>query len=191
MLPVQPRGHWLRYRHSTGPTYALTRWCRSTLESLRLASRSFAEPSSHKRRPVNVVDAQFSVQYAVAAAPIDRQLALPLFAPERIVAQDLRAMMDKTSCYTTPKLNRNYPRERPTEVSITLSRWSHPHQCGPSTVGRPSKPDDIRPAAGEVQRTGFRRAVGICRGIALWDSRAVVGASQHHGVDCGGRPPQH
>jgi 2-methylcitrate dehydratase PrpD len=79
-----------------------------------------AEPTQHKRRPVNVVDAQFSVQYAVAAALIDRQLALPQYAPERIIKPDVRAMMDKTRCYTKPDLNKNYPKEWPTEVAITL-----------------------------------------------------------------------
>jgi 2-methylcitrate dehydratase PrpD len=80
-----------------------------------------AEPTQHKRSPVNVVDAQFSVQYAVAAALIDRQLALPQYAPERIVAPDVRALMDKTRCYTRPELNENYPKEWPTEITITLT----------------------------------------------------------------------
>jgi 2-methylcitrate dehydratase PrpD len=150
------------------------------LESLRLASRSFAEPSSHKRRPVNVVDAQFSVQYAVAAAPIDRQLALPLFAPERIVAQDLRAMMDKTSCYTTPKLNRNYPRERPTEVSITLADGRILTSAAPQPSGDPQNPmtsDQLRAKFNALASAALSAsAAASLYGIAerLWELPSIT-----------------
>lgn len=115
-----------------------------------------AEPTDHKRRPVNVVDAQFSVQYAVAAALIDRKLALPQYEPDRIVSPDVRAMMDKTRCYSRPELNTNYPKEWPTEVTITMNDG----RTLKSNVKQPSG-DATNPITAERLRAKFEGLASV------------------------------
>jgi 2-methylcitrate dehydratase PrpD len=139
-----------------------------------------AEPTEHKRRPVNVVDAQFSVQYAVAAALIDRQLALPQYATERIVAADVRAMMDRTRCYSRPELNKNYPKEWPTEVTMTLtdgrtltSRVQQPS----GDPSNPISPDRLRSkfeglASVALSAPATQRLYGLAR--QLWELPSVT-----------------
>jgi 2-methylcitrate dehydratase PrpD len=134
-----------------------------------------AEPTEHKRRPVNVVDAQFSVQYAVAAALIDRTLALPQYAPERIVRPDVRAMMDKTRCYTQPDLNKNYPKEWPTEVAITMAdgrKLTSRVQQPSGDPSHPISPDRLRSkfeglASVALSASATQRLYGLAR--QLWE----------------------
>jgi 2-methylcitrate dehydratase PrpD len=129
---------------------------------------------------VNVVDAQFSVQYAVAAALIDRQLALPQYATERIVAADVRAMMDRTRCYSRPELNKNYPKEWPTEVTMTLtdgrtltSRVQQPS----GDPSNPISPDRLRSkfeglASVALSAPATQRLYGLAR--QLWELPSVT-----------------
>jgi 2-methylcitrate dehydratase PrpD len=139
-----------------------------------------AEPTEHKRRPVNVVDAQFSVQYAVAAALIDRQLALPQYATERIVAADVRAMMDRTRCYSRPELNKNYPKEWPTEVTITLTDGRTLTSRVQQPSGDPSNPistDRLRSkfeglASVALSAPATQRLYGLAR--QLWELPSVT-----------------
>jgi 2-methylcitrate dehydratase PrpD len=139
-----------------------------------------AEPTQHKRRPVNVVDAQFSVQYAVAAALIDRQLALPQYAPERIVAPDVRAMMDKTRCYSRPELNKNYPKEWPTEITITLTdgrKLTSMVQQPSGDTHNPISPDRLRSkfeglASVALSPSATQRLYGLAR--ELWDLPGIT-----------------
>lgn len=139
-----------------------------------------AEPTEHKRRPVNVVDAQFSVQYAVAAALIDRQLALPQYAPERIVAPDVRAMMDKTRCHTRPDLNKNYPKEWPTEITITLTdgrTLTSKVQQPSGDPQNPITPEQLRSkfeglAASVLSVSGTQRLYGLAR--QLWELPSIT-----------------
>jgi 2-methylcitrate dehydratase PrpD len=139
-----------------------------------------AEPTQHKRRPVNVVDAQFSVQYAVAAALIDRQLALPQYAPERIIGADVRAMMDKTRCYSRPELNKNYPKEWPTEITITLTdgrKLTSMVQQPSGDPQNPISPDRLRSkfeglASVALSAPATQRLYGLAR--QLWELPSIT-----------------
>lgn len=139
-----------------------------------------AEPIQHKRRPVNVVDAQFSVQYAVAAALIDRKLGLPQFAPERIVARDVREMMDRTRCYTRPDLNTNYPKEWPTEITISLAdgrKLTSKVQQPSGDVTNPITPERLRAkfeglASVALSAPATQRVYELAR--QLWDLPSIT-----------------
>jgi 2-methylcitrate dehydratase PrpD len=79
-----------------------------------------AEPLEAKRRPRNVVDAQFSMPFGAAVA-LARGQALPADHDEASLADPaLHALMDRVHPYRDPSLDARYPAQWPAEVTIEL-----------------------------------------------------------------------
>lgn len=77
-----------------------------------------AEPAEAKRKPQNMVDAQFSMPYAAATAIYRRSAFLDEYSPELIQSPEMQALMDKVECYSDPELDREFPRKWPCRVEI-------------------------------------------------------------------------
>jgi 2-methylcitrate dehydratase PrpD len=79
-----------------------------------------AEPLAVKRRPRSVVDAQFSIHFASAAAIMRRAVTLADYKPDRMFSPEMHAMMDKVDCVHAPELDSLFPKLWPAKVEITL-----------------------------------------------------------------------
>jgi 2-methylcitrate dehydratase PrpD len=78
------------------------------------------EPLAAKRRPGSVVDAQFSLPFAIAVA-LERGVASPdEFVPATFEDARVRALMDRVVPVPDPELDTVYPRAWPSWVRITL-----------------------------------------------------------------------
>jgi 2-methylcitrate dehydratase PrpD len=79
-----------------------------------------AEPEAAKRRPANVVDAQFSMPFGAAVALL-RGHALPADHDDASLADPaIQAMMDRVHPYRDPALDAEYPARWPAEATIEL-----------------------------------------------------------------------
>ena len=79
-----------------------------------------AEPLAAKRRPANVVDAQFSMPFGAAVALL-RGHALPADHDAASLADpQLHALMDRVEPYRDPELDARYPAQWPAEVTVEL-----------------------------------------------------------------------
>jgi 2-methylcitrate dehydratase PrpD len=79
-----------------------------------------AEPLAVKRRPRSVVDAQFSIHFASAAAIMRRAVTLADYKPDRMFSPEMHAMMDKVDCVHAPELDSLFPKLWPANVEIAL-----------------------------------------------------------------------
>ncbi len=69
------------------------------------AAKVLAEPVDRKRRPTNVVDAQFSLPYAVATAVVKRGVGLRDYGPEAIVNPAVLEVAQKVTVKVYPEFN--------------------------------------------------------------------------------------
>lgn len=77
-----------------------------------------AEPIARKRRPRNVVEAQFSAPFAVALA-LTRGAAGPdLYTEATIADPTIRSLMARTTCQRDPALDAAYPHRWPAWVQV-------------------------------------------------------------------------
>lgn len=79
-----------------------------------------AEPLSVKRRPRSMVDAQFSVHFAVATALLKGAVTLADYQPERLGAPEVLALMDRVECVHRPDMDALFPRIWAASVEIAL-----------------------------------------------------------------------
>lgn len=79
-----------------------------------------AEPVTQKRRPASVVDAQFSVHFAVAVAVLNRQVGLSEYQVENLHAPEIIALMDRVTCEPAPDLDALFPQQWSARVEIVL-----------------------------------------------------------------------
>jgi 2-methylcitrate dehydratase PrpD len=79
-----------------------------------------AEPLAVKRRPRSVVDAQFSIHFAVATAATRRRVAMPDYRPECLASAELHALMDRVECVHQPDLDAHFPELWPATVAMVL-----------------------------------------------------------------------
>jgi 2-methylcitrate dehydratase PrpD len=79
-----------------------------------------AEPAAAKRRPVTVVDAQFSMFHAVAVALLDGAALLDQFTAERVADPHVRALAAAVDVVAVPDLEALYPRRYPARVRVRL-----------------------------------------------------------------------
>ncbi|MQB02349.1 MAG: hypothetical protein GEU78_19345 [Actinobacteria bacterium] len=68
-----------------------------------------AEPAEAKRAPRSVVDAQFSLPFAVAVALIHGRAGLDEYQPEVIASDAVREVMERVECVGDAELDRHYP----------------------------------------------------------------------------------
>jgi 2-methylcitrate dehydratase PrpD len=109
--------------------------------------RLVAEPLAAKRRPANVVDAQFSLPFGAAIALL-RGRAMPADHDEAALANpDVQTLMDRVHPYRDPELDARWPAQWPAEVTIELhdgralhARVDHPK----GDPENPLSPDELR-----------------------------------------------
>jgi 2-methylcitrate dehydratase PrpD len=78
------------------------------------------EPAERKRQPLSVVDMQFSLPFGVAAALVKRRAGLAEFTLDMLNDPEVRALMPKVGYARDPELEKNYPKEWPAWVRVTL-----------------------------------------------------------------------
>jgi 2-methylcitrate dehydratase PrpD len=99
-----------------------------------------AEPIEHKRNPRNIVDAQFSAPYAVAAALVFGTGGIDAYREERLEDPRVRDLMSRTDCYQDPALDAVYPRQWPAAVEIELRDGRRLATRVPYATGEPENP---------------------------------------------------
>jgi 2-methylcitrate dehydratase PrpD len=99
-----------------------------------------AEPEAAKRRPANVVDAQFSMPFGAAIALL-RGHALPSdHADASLADPGVHALMDRVHCYRDPALDALWPAHWPAEVTIELRGGRAVRQRVEHPKGDPENP---------------------------------------------------
>lgn len=78
------------------------------------------EPAERKVQPRSVVDAQFSLPFGVAVALVKRQAGLDEFTPFMLQDAAVRTTMPKVGYVCDPELEKNYPKEWPAWVRVSL-----------------------------------------------------------------------
>ncbi|MGE0682777.1 MAG: MmgE/PrpD family protein [Candidatus Binatia bacterium] len=78
------------------------------------------EPAGRKRQPLSVVDMQFSLPFGVAVALVKRRAGLEEFTLDMLNDPEVRALMSKVGYARDPELEKNYPKEWPAWVRVTL-----------------------------------------------------------------------
>lgn len=79
-----------------------------------------AEPAEVKAAPRTVVDAQFSLPFAVAVAIVDGAALLAQFTPDSIARTAVRAIAARTTVVVDPELDALYPKQYPARVEVRL-----------------------------------------------------------------------
>jgi 2-methylcitrate dehydratase PrpD len=79
------------------------------------------EPAQKKIQPLSVVDMQFSLPFGVAVALAKRRAGLEEFTLEMLRDPDVRALMPKVDYARDAELEKNYPKEWPAWVRMTLN----------------------------------------------------------------------
>jgi 2-methylcitrate dehydratase PrpD len=91
-----------------------------TIGMLETGIPVICEPAERKCRPLNVVDAQFSLPFGVAVALVKRRAGLEEFTPVLLQDPLVLETMPKVGYARDPELEKNYPREWPAWARITL-----------------------------------------------------------------------
>jgi 2-methylcitrate dehydratase PrpD len=78
------------------------------------------EPAGRKRQPLSVVDAQFSLPFGIAVALSRRKAGLEEFTPSMLHDPEVRELMAKVTYTRDPELEKNYPKEWPAWVRVSL-----------------------------------------------------------------------
>lgn len=104
-----------------------------------------AEPRESKIHPHSIVDAQFSVYFAVAAAlkygSRRRSDTLKRFFIREVIADaDLRRLADRSSCIGKDSYRDYFPRQYPAEVRVRLNDGRILSEFVPTHIGDPSDP---------------------------------------------------
>lgn len=110
------------------------------------SAAELAKPAERKRRPENVVDAQFSPQYAIGVAATDRAALVSQYAPERLQDPELRSLMDRIEVIEDEAMTDRHPQEWPAQVVVKTDRGSF-EGVRSSPSGEPETPlseDEMR-----------------------------------------------
>ena len=84
-----------------------------TIGMLETGIPVICEPAERKRRPLGIVDAQFSLPFGIAVALIKRRASLEEFSEPMLNDPLVREVMTKVGYARDPELEKNYPREWP------------------------------------------------------------------------------
>ena len=76
------------------------------------------EPLKKKQNPENIVDAQFSLPYAVSIAILKKRAFLDEYSEELINSAQVKNLMKKVSCSRDSNLETEFPKKWPCEVAI-------------------------------------------------------------------------
>jgi|Deesub1362A_J573_1020465.scaffolds.fasta_scaffold00218_54 2-methylcitrate dehydratase PrpD len=75
-------------------------------------------PPERKQNPENVVDAQFSMPFAIAVTILRKKLTVSEFTPEVIFDERVRSMMRRVSVVANKELDKEYPQKWPVILRI-------------------------------------------------------------------------
>ena len=79
-----------------------------------------ADTIEQKRQASNIVEAQFSMPYGAAIALLTGKAGLSVFTDEWLHHPQVRALMQKVDCYTSPELDDYYPAEWRASASLEM-----------------------------------------------------------------------
>ena len=121
------------------------------------------EPGAIKNAPQNVVDAQFSLPYAVAVALLRRRAGLEEYQDDFLRSQVHRSMIDKINCLGDAGMEKEFPDKWQARVRIDTARGAfEAHQEYPK--GDPRNPlsweeliERFHDLTGPVLEAGARR----------------------------------
>jgi 2-methylcitrate dehydratase PrpD len=99
-----------------------------------------ADPIDQKRRPRNVVDAQFSAPFAAAAALVHGSAGLAEYTQASVDHPRIRSLMARVVCYRDPALDAVYPDRWPAAATIRLSSGDLLEASQPYPFGEPENP---------------------------------------------------
>jgi 2-methylcitrate dehydratase PrpD len=99
-----------------------------------------AEPPEQKREPRTMVDAQFSVQYAAAAALVHGRASLPEFVDDVLSNPQVLAMAQRVHVEHRPALNDIFPACYASDVTVKTKAGAVFDVHRSSTVGDASNP---------------------------------------------------
>ena len=142
---------------------------RITLGLLDAGVAIIAEPVAAKRRPSNVVDAQFSMPYGAAVALIDGRADLEQYTEERLSDPALRDLMDRVGYARDPDLDREYPARWPAWARVELRDGRRLEAAVAEPKGDPGNPLD-----GAERRAKFD---GLTAGIFSDQRRDAIAAT--------------
>lgn len=93
-----------------------------------------AEPLGKKREPANVVEAQFSIPFAIAVSFVRGQAGFDEFSQENVEDSAIKEMMQKVEPYVDDALDQTYPRQWQAQLTTELKDGGelsahivHPH----------------------------------------------------------------
>ena len=98
------------------------------------------EPAAAKRRPKTVVDAQFSLPYAAAAAIAHGRAGLAQYDEALLDDGDLVALMDRVRAVVDPELDRAYPEQWRAWARVTTTDGRELFSDVPDPKGDPANP---------------------------------------------------
>lgn len=96
-------------------------------------------PEEKKRNPKNIVDAQFSLYYAVAVSILKRAAGLKEYSHDYIALRDFDSLIDKIYCFGDDEMDKEFPEKWQANVKITTKNNNYEiHQSYPK--GDPKNP---------------------------------------------------
>jgi 2-methylcitrate dehydratase PrpD len=104
----------LRGEHSLDPARIKT----ITVRMLKVALPIVCEPETRKRNPRSVVDAQFSLPFAVAVALLNGSASLADYTEDVVGDPRMQTLMNKVEYIHDTELDRNFPEEWPAAVTV-------------------------------------------------------------------------
>jgi 2-methylcitrate dehydratase PrpD len=114
-----------------------------------------AEPRQKKYHPESIVDAQFSMPFGAAVAVLCGAAGLDQFTMEQIRSPRVRQMMEKVILEKDIRLEKNFPREWPARVVVSLKSGQRYEE-----FVRHPKGDPENPLSGEEMAAKFRSLAG-------------------------------
>jgi len=154
---------------------------RVTLGLLEAGVGIIAEPIATKRRPKNVVDAQFSMPYGAAVALADGRAGLDQYVEARLSDPALLELMDRVEYAVDPALDREYPAHWPAWARVELRDGRSVGAQVAEPKGDPGNPLDATE----------RRAKFDALTTAIWSRarREAIGAAVENLVHPGSLKP--
>jgi 2-methylcitrate dehydratase PrpD len=98
------------------------------------------EPRKQKYHPQSVVEAQFSMPFGAAVALVHRAAGIDQFTDENIRSGKIQRLMGKVVMTKHERLERNFPEEWATLVTITLNDGRSFEKYLANPKGDPSNP---------------------------------------------------
>lgn len=107
----------------------------------------FTTPAEHKLRPKTSVDAQFSLPYSMAALLYFGRAFLEEYSEMAINNPDVLDLATRVNCIVDPKIDRRWPHEEPSEVTLRLkdgSEYTAAVDFAKGSLGNPMTEDELK-----------------------------------------------